>query len=773
MWQPTSTWLLSPVIQGLLGSDVLSRTAAPFEKISAALAVRYVVSQQKEEGALLILVPDATQTIAHHITAGLLIANYAHEHGHGRLPPEEVHPLLKGNVLLITPAVSECMAELEGVTFAGTTPLSALWDIVPLNRQAAASTHKQRVFVANPGWAQTRVLNRRFSVVILDATHPRTLAHLPELMNLARQVSPLCIAVAPVLSQSVLSQLSAAGTLDVWLWDPDARANAWRAVGAKKIAAAPVSPHLLWVCAQDPEADALLATCHQLLVSAMRSSVERQYPGLSLAWSIVNRLRRLTMPLARLEQVAAKTWAGGLARRVQTLSQVSGHGDAIWDTSWPALRSAVEAAYAAFLARTETAKFWTLAERLDRLLREPAECYRIVAPSFAEAGLLSSALQDVVDGLSKEIEEGRVEIITSHEDARRVANGSTAYTLLMGARLARYRYLNVYPTKPAEQLLYPFELNPEETALARQYASAAALQDSDRIRFLERIGLGSLSRDMETKPTEPTIVAKRADGKAVVRVKASAVSADLNLDELASIESELSAGGHASIDRGPVDRQENCVEVIFSTGTRELYAVDQSVDLYFPETDQIQRERVQNLAPGMRVIYFVDGHYDSLFRRTTEAIEKRLSTKDRVALELWDVAKELLVGKYPNKRELYDKLSESGLTSTYATFCTWIRDEEETLAPQQFEDFAVFARVTGAFRTEKQLSSTFRCIQQVRGRHRSAGRSLRALLRAVQSQTGYEEALDSVRRIDPDLADVYAAVDVLEVLKVAHLDEDS
>jgi hypothetical protein len=772
MGQSTPTWLLNPVIHGLLGPEVLPQTAAPFEKVSAAIAVRYAVSRQGENRSLLFLVPDATQTTAHHITAGLLIANYAHEHGYGRLPPDEVHPLLKGNVLLVTPAVSECTAELEAVRFAGTTPLTELWDIVSLARHTASSTSRPRVFVANPGWAATRILNRRFSAVILDATHPRTLSHLGELMKLGRQVSALCIAVAPVIPTGILSTIASPGMLDVWLWDPTTRANASRATDEQKVTPRLLAPHTLWVCAEDPQADALLADSHQLLVSAMRSSTGRPYPGLSLAWSIVNWLRRLTMPLARLEQVAAKTWSGGLAHRVRLLGEVSGHGDAIWDSSWPALRNSVESVYAAFLTRMETAKFWALAIRLDKLIRGSTERYRIVAPSVSEAGLLSSSLQDVVDGLSDAMAEGRVEIVTSYEEARRVAEGDTAYTLLVGARLSRYRYLNVYPTQPIEELVYPFEASVEETALFQQYRAAAGLQDSRRLQLLESIGLASLSREAGTKPSDPRIEVKRADGKPVARVRESALSTELDLDEVALIESVTSAHEPVSVDRAPAGQLENSIEILFSSGGRERYGLDQSVDVYFPETDQIQRERIQNLVPGMRVICFVDGRYDSLFRRTTEAIEKRLSTRDRIALELWDSAKELLVRMYPNRRELYDRLCSAGLTSSYSTFCTWIRDEDETLAPQHFADFTVFAKETGAIRTEKLLAGTFRCIQQVRGRNRRIGRNLRSLLRALLSQTGYEDALNSIRQVDPDLADVYAAVDVLEVVQIRHLAKD-
>jgi hypothetical protein len=85
------------------------------------------------------------------------------------------------------------------------------------------------------------------------------------------------------------------------------------------------------------------------------------------------------------------------------------------------------------------------------------------------------------------------------------------------------------------------------------------------------------------------------------------------------------------------------------------------------------------------------------------------------------------------------------------------------MAPQQFGDFLVVASAIDIYRNDALIRETFRCIQQVRGRNRAIGRKLHGLLRALLSHDGYEDALDSVRKVDPDLADVYAAVDLIEV----------
>ena len=61
------------------------------------------------------------------------------------------------------------------------------------------------------------------------------------------------------------------------------------------------------------------------------------------------------------------------------------------------------------------------------------------------------------------------------------------------------------------------------------------------------------------------------------------------------------------------------------------------------------------------------------------------------------------------------------------------------------------------------MERTFVCIQQQRGRHRQAGKALRRLLRAMLTGEGYEEAIESARKFDSAVGDVFSAVELLEV----------
>lgn len=755
----------SPVVLQLLGTDVLPARSEPFERMSAAIAVRCALASRTTSKTLVFLVPEGTSTTARYVLAGLLAANYAHANGFKRLPPAECQPFLKSQVLLITPAVSESLADLQSLHLAGAVTLSDLWDVMPLARQAPKAGQKQRVFLANPGWALARMSERRYSAVIIDATHPRTLARLDDLLALARNQSPLGIVIAPGLPPGHLAAAGISEGSDLWLWDPMAKTSARNALneGRREPSPKPAN-HPLLVCEGDSEANEVLEAAYREIAGVTRTCVRSTYPGLSLVWSILNRLRTLTVPLTVYEQAATKSWSGGVAARIKMLDDVAGHGQPTWDLTWPRVRSTLEAAYAAFIRRNETAKFWALAERLDELLRDRQATYRLVTPSGLETTLLTSWLQDIIDCLPEAIAEGRLDIVTYADEARQVAEGLVAHTILLGPRPAKYRYLSLYPSQPQEELLYPFEVAAERARIARQYAAAAALQTNQRAGFLETLNLGMMVEVTRGQAPSPRAEVFRSSGRSVTQIVESAVEADFDFGSLIASESELRA--YTTRFRAPAEKSGKYLQVVYAGGLVVEYPIEQLLDVYYEETDVIKRESVEALAPGSRVIRFVDGQYDSLFERTKEAIQAKLPLRDRMSLELWEIAKRTLVRTHDSKQTVYDLMRRSGLESTYSTFLSWFREDAETIAPQTLEQFAIIAKASGVFRSDKQLRGTYTCIQHVRGRNRRAGRQLRALLRAVISRDGYEDALENVRKVDPDLADAYAAVDVVEVLEV-------
>jgi hypothetical protein len=750
------TYLLNPVVGGLLGSDLLPKDYLAYEKVSAVIAVRYLVASTEAHRRLVFVVPGGTASTARCIVSGLLIASYGHENGSGKLPPEEVGRLLTGNVLLITRSPSRSINALRDVHFGGTNKLTEFWDVVPLAFAAPSTSQKRRLFVSDPGWMRDQILTRKFSAVVIDATHHKTQDQLTRLLDAARGICPVCIVVTPGTSEQP------SDTRDIWLWDPIAQANAQYALEPRQRQPPTPAVHSMLICTEDSEADALLSDANKLATQAARLAEQRLYPGMSEIRTVLNRLRRLTVPLTRLEQASAKSWYGNLAQQLRKLSDVSGHGNAAWDATWPTLRAATERAYKAFLDRKETAKFWPIATHLDGLLRGDEARIRVVVSTREEVELLATDLNIVLDGISNAVAIGRLEIVTSAEEARQVSDGDYARTILPGPRRRDLQFLNLFPPHPVNEFLYPFEVDLEMFAVKRQYAAAEALCPQ-RAAILQQIRLDLFHGEFKAKSPSPSLHVMNADGRPISLSNRSRSEGEFDLEDLLSPSDSMPQTATSLRDAPAALRSGHTVSVSFLNGAVMPFVEGHVVDVYYSETDQLEREKVEDLKPGMRVLQFVDGHYDDLFFRTTLALRQKLEFKDRARLEMWDLGKASLLTSNADKKALYESLCKAGLSSNYGRFNAWLGDDAQTMAPQQLNEFIVLAKATKLFPTEAMMTETFKCIQSMRGRHRALGRKLHSVLRALKTQSGYEDALDSIRKVDPDVADAYAAVRLAEV----------
>ena len=753
------------MVAGLLGSGLLPKSYLPFEKVSAAIAARYALGDSHEHRTLLFVLPRGTETTARCVLSGLLIASYGHEHGAGKLPSGEIRRLITGNVLFITHSPSGGIQALKDISFADQTPLSNLWDVIPLAYSGAST--RQRVFVSHPGWLQEQLANRRFSAIVIDATHHKVQAELEGLLQVASAICPLCFAVTPALPTNFTSSTTS-GNRDVWLWDPIAIANARKMVGLGGVQPpAPFTQSIL-ICTEDVEADTLLAKAYGLVSQAVKLAERRRYPGSMEVRTILNRLRNLTVPLPRLEQTCAGSWNGTLRDRVRGLSEIHSHGMAAWDSTWPDLKAAVEQVYKAFLERRETAKFWPLAMRLDALIRRSAPHIRVVTSTRAEAELLARDLNDTVDDVGTAVALGRLEIVAALEEARQVALGNTAVTLLSGARRHNLRYLNLYPSLDVTEFAYPFEAYHERAAIESSYEHAAAFAPR-RPKLLARIGLDALSNDVNAPISPHALTIENADGRPISFSIRPYVETGLSLDDLLSPQDGGQERTYVARNAPAPGLHGHTIRVTLTNGEVFEYPESHMVDMYYDATDTAERVKAGDLHVSAQILQFVDGQYDDLFFRTAEALKSRLGFKDRARLALWEEGRRSLFANGISLRALHEQLRARGLSTSYATFTTWFREGAPILAPQQLEEFAVVAEETGLFPREELVKETFKCIQTLRGRHRKIGRKLHAVLRALRTQSQYEEALEGVREIDPDIADAYAAVRLVEVKSVERL----
>jgi hypothetical protein len=556
------------------------------------------------------------------------------------------------------------------------------------------------------------------------------------------------------------------------MWDPQAKCDAETVVEATDPTPHTTAERFLWICDSDDESAQALAAVYKWLCNAARAVEGRSYPGLRQCWGVYNRLRQVAVPLGQLEEVAGRTWSGNLRRRIDELSSISGHGNVAWDTTWPQLVATLKAAYETLLRREETAKFWALASNLETFLMSSASL-RVVTGSEAEVTLLVPALEAVVGGFSEAVALGKVEFVTSSREARLVAEGHVCPTVLLAPRTNQFRYLDVFPASRVDELLYPHEIDVERSNQLRLHAAwAPRLTDDERVRFLEPYGFRPMkSARPRVAARPPAVVVRNSNGQPVSLVTPAEVSGEIDIDALAGDSDSGLFDGHAPPVYASTGQVGAATEIRFTNGERRQFYGTQKVDVYLSETSTIQRHSAKNVRAGWQIITFVDGEYEGLFQRLSDAVNLRLPQSERAALELWRKAKEHLLARFDSKRELFDKLVSKGLTSSYGTFISWFGDgEDHVIAPQQFNEFKILAAEIDAYANSTlMMNSAFKAVQHERGRNRRLGRALRKFLRAVVTGSGYEDALASARSLDAAIGDVFAAVEVLEVSSVSDI----
>lgn len=737
------------------------------ERVSAAMAVRLALQPENARPTLFILVPSASDAIARQIAIGLLLGDLAHSSLAlvAHLPANERCHLLRGDLLLVTPSVTTARLELERSRLIDGRAIGDLWSVQPFSRHTPGRTGKPRAFVANPGWVVGDRCRDGIGAAIIDASHPRTHTRLRELLGGPIGRCPTRIVVAPPLTVRTLAALGFPGQAKAWMWDPRAQLDVEELLSGKPTPATEPPPvRRQWLC-DDDEVDRSLSEVHERLSDALRHSGERAFPGLHQAWAIYHRLRLLSVPLAQLEERSAHAWSGSIKRRLDQLATVEGAGNPAWETKWPGIRSGVGAVYRLLLSRSEPPKFWVLASRLDECLRAARgdQHYRVVVSTEQEVELLGELLAEVLDGFRLARAEGRVEVTSARQEEWLVAAQQNARTLLAGVRSSRTRYLDVYPRCDVEAILYPFEAQIDAAVLAGLYEFSHQLQGAPlRGQALSALGFSDGGRAVESQPTPaPALYCQQGTGRIAPIALEPQVRVRIDLDELAgdaSVEHPQRAEGSHSPFEAQLDVGTALVQY---HGHSIRYPADHRVDVFFEETDQLRRERVCDLRKGWKVVVFVDGPYDDLFKRLGDAVDQQVSRQEQVALELWRQAKARMLLRFDGDRTaLHADLARAGLTSDYATVAAWFRELDQVLAPQGQEDFLVVAKQSGAYPNESLMLETFAHIKRHRGRQRVEGRYLKGLLRAILIGREYEEALESIRAFDARVADVMAAVDL-------------
>ncbi|MBN2034499.1 MAG: hypothetical protein JW836_14590 [Deltaproteobacteria bacterium] len=722
------------------------------------------------------MTPFPGENLAWVLLSGILISDFLHSSGAVQVAREAMGPVLRGDLLLVTNAVGASIEKLRRIQLgkgANSIRLDQLWPVESFSRYQSQRSTKPRVLVANVGWVTHGIEGRKIGAVIVDGMHPRTWMHTPSVLEGMKSV-PIQVIVAPPLGERDLAVLGYPKDASAWLWDPAAQEIVAEFIIEKDVACRDVTERLLWVC-DDPVVDKCMAEVHELLGLSQRES-QKEFPPLWSAWAIYHRLRQLAVPLSQLEDSAAYVWGAIPIRKRLVRLKESWPQEVAIEARWKAILDGLEKAYQLLQERQEPQKFWGVAERVQANL-DGGHVLRVVVPSEREVALLSMQLGYIVDSWFDALHEDRVEVVSGKGEARCLAREEGKRTLLLGFRAGMLRHLDLYPCHTTEVLAYPYELDVDEAVQGHMYRFAETLQqDSFRCGVLESIGFQAFSGgECRISPRPKVTIAGEVKNR-VSKVRKPLVDPTyLDLKRLSDSGIPQDWGEDIEDEREARDGQHQDggkrIEVVFYDGACVGYWDWQRVDVYHPGTEQIERHEVSKLLAGMRVVGMVDGVYERLYDRVLESLHAKESPYYTATLALWEIAKVDALRRHGgNKTELFRELVSKGLQVDYGAVVQWYRGGElENLAPQKYEDMKLIAEQSGKYPNDKLIRSTWSVIRRERVRRRKAGKALHALLRAIVQGDGYEKAIRAARELGNEIGEMFAAVEVREVVSTREI----
>lgn len=767
----------------ILKGDILPYATRAYERASIVMAIRLAATSRDFNQHFIFSVTPPCEYMVSGISAGLLLADFVYKKAPERVIHHRKGPLLSGDVLIITHAVGNTIDRLKEIRFGGDS-LQNHWFIGSYSKYYP-SHGTARVFAANPGWILEGVPERRISALIIDATHPRTLSKLPQILAKTQNV-PFQLIVTYPLPKSDLSNLGYPEKSKLWLWDPEAKNSVEEVISGRKLNPYSTSRRSFWICSA-PDLDDALSEVNSILYACITSE-EKQAPALWEAWSLLQRFRQLSVPLAQVEDFTFQVWGAlSFGKRLERLENEWPENFSV-EVRWPKIIQGLQRIYDLLKSLKEPEKFWALAERADHYICESYKSLRVVTPTEYEATILNINLDNIVDGWLDSQKNG-FEVISVKEEARRVSEGDFKPTILLGARTGKFKYLDIYPQCQTEIMSYPYEAEIDQVQQKRNYDFLETFQQlQNRAEIFSALGIPCKNGSTYCISCRPEIVVAgclepRSRKSDIVTVEPGIFNIDHlagsginpSWDEDPHIELEVKAGEHQS-------REKN-ICITYSGGLTIDYMDRQFLDVYHPSLGQIHRYRASDLKPGMHVVMLVDGLYENLYDRLIEAIKAKIGAHAKLILSLWDQAKMITFRNYRSKKELHRILKTKGVSVDYVTMLAWFRNDrfsdqleldlgleesrlKETIAPREYDNMKILADQSGVYPNEPMIRATFKVIQEERVRRRKAGHALHNLLRAIATGEGYERSLASARELGSDITDVLGAVEIKEIKSI-------
>jgi hypothetical protein len=671
-----------------------------------------------------------------------------------------------GGIVFVTQQIVLTRELLAGVRVRNQS-IAEVFKILPLVA-APPTLSWNTLLVANPG----RVLQRRkdlagIHALVIDATHPRTLSHLPAL--LAQDGSgqpPVQIVLAPVSDYLLEARLRE----QIWLWDPLAVAAA-SSLSERTIKDVMTAGERHYWLAGDSTFDAIISKLEGLLIGAFRLSRNGLPPELIEAWSITTTQRGLSVPLEQAERAWRESRLGNRLRdRIELLErtppQVGGELKSYLAVHWPQIVDSLNEAYSLLANRGEPEKFFAVAQAAEEVLNLHESNLRIVTFTQEEAPILAAGLSDLDDRFRLAVSEGRIEIIHQREEARRIAEGRYSETILSSTRTARYRYLDMFPSYSVHVVCYPHEFTQDRSRVERQHLAWEPYRtDAAHCRASE----------LPNTPTAP--LARIPPWKVNVilhgglpdRPRSQWELPDSALDlEWMSSESVL----QNSLVPHRIDERANLSKTIIEDVNGEIicFTGRQLVNIYRPETGKLLRVLSSQARSGDHIVLLLDDHLEGLFDRLIDSMDDRRPFEHTLRLERWRAAKERLSSRFNGDRRAIFRELASRISVDYQALKAWFgrhrAEDSECIGPLAQQDFVQVAELTGAYRNAVDMVSTYQSVHLERVNRRRLGRALHASLRGLAGGCGFDQAMRTAQALDTEVEEVVSCVEMREIARI-------
>jgi len=706
--------------------------------------------------------PEATSVKARQILLAIAFAELEHNVRH-------LNQTGPAGLLFVTQQIVDARSHFAAVRV-GQANFAAAFNILSL--PATPARHWKNLIVANPGKAlQGGPTLRGLRAIVIDASHPRTLVHLPALLAHPdlRQI-PLRIVVAPphdaLLDRSV-------GRM-TWLWDTQAMGRVHRLLTPNVFPVPSWGPRSYWITAAS-ELDDKFGEAERLLSEASRLGGSTAPPEIIAAWAALSAARGLIVPLEQAERAWRNSGLGlRLKDRIDTLKRsvpnASGELRHFLSMHWVQLVEALSSAYDLLATGGLPQKFLSLIDALDEFNERPGVPIRIVTSTETEAPLLASLLADIGPDLARAIDEGTIVVVPQREDAKRVAEGNVRITILTSARSSRYRYLDLFNGEEVHVVAYPTEAVRDRQRLERTYGRWQVMADVHRSKVAVQL---KLTTSMQSEPAwHVPNVNIHTSTEALPTTKAMELS-DAALDVSWATMDDLPVDAPIRVISNAAPLPSGTVIVEFVDGGKIAFPVRSQVDVYRPETEMLVRISIGQMGAGEFLVMLLDDECDSLFQRMCELGNRRRPPLNTVHLERWKVAKNRIYHRFSGIPGLVFHKLEGKISVTQQAVSAWFgteRDDEgECLAPREESDFKHLAELSGVYRNEQDMNTTFKSIHEERVNRRKLGRQLRSALKSLSRGHRFEQALLTAEALNSDVEEVMHALELREVAKVTRV----